>query len=527
MLSQNPISNIRVLDTYLTGASKFLQRPPLLNGITLVLPPAQHQGTRPHRHFEHHHHHHHPDHSHHGSRPHSHPLPLSAPPLHPLLLSQMERPHEPYEPLFHSVVVPKTSKKYRKSKKKFYSKYKPKDYYYSQQKYRSKYPKSINDRLRDKHYNNYEEEDEEDDDHNHLRHKHKDEHIHDDYNYDGHSHDEHHEDHRHFDDPFFASLGKPKSFYEGLPPYGKQKPQNPTYDTKPFLPINQTNSYRSQSYGKNSIKPESKYTERFRKPLSESESDPKPPIYKSGSLFESSPPYPTPNNLNFVKPIIQTNKPKSNAILSDGREGGREGGPQKFRTATANQLYLKQENKVSEKEQKLSPVSNRLPEEDLSSNDDPNHYPHQYAIEIRWKNKDSDHYHLEGDEEDGVDDGDREMHSSKDLDHARHRKYKHEEEEHWHEKKWLDEGLRQAYLQGKPIPVRIIKPGLKLEGTPDFSPMPLYAQPMPTGATLDQINQHFAIPTPNFRVNPRFMDWAKTAINLNNLQNNYIAALLG
>ena len=156
----------------------------------------------------------------------------------------------------------------------------------------------------------------------------------------------------------------------------------------------------------------------------------------------------------------------------------------------------------------------------MDSNDDPNFYPHQYAIEIRWKNKDDVHYDVAAPQGDH---GDRELHSSKELDHARHRKYKHEEEEHWHEKKWLKEGLRKAYLNGQPIPITIVKPTLKLPDG-DFSPMPLYAQPLPNGATLDQINQHFAIPTPNFRVNNRFMEWAKNAIDLNPLQNinNYL-----
>ena len=518
---QNPITNIRVLDSYLSGASNFIANRPIFDGITLVLPktPVQHAHRHPHQY-------HHPHLNHHRPlpQPFLHPLQLSqspiVPPFHPLLLSQLERPD--YQPVFRSVILPKNFDKYKKPKK--YVNYKPKysppeEYHYN---HRKKYSKSINDRLREKDYAEEEEEEKKDEE--------KDE---------GNK-EEHQSDDEEEEDPLDPSINeeyeKPASYYDDLPPFRKQKaePMKPMFEVKSPFSMNRTkdieSTQRPQSYGVSYPQSEPKYSERIRKPILQNDlnqNKPKSSHKESQSLFDSSPPYAEPDQFNFLKPKIQTNNGDitTNSHLSDSPQthssNYRKESPKKQRTATANQLYLKEQEKhyhkhpVKEEKSGLAKVTQSIPKEDLESNDDPGYYPHQYAIEIRWKDKNNVLYNLDAPKGDV---GDREMHSSKELDHARHRKYKHEEEEHWHEKKWLNEGLKKAYLNGKPLPVRIMKPTLKLPDG-DYSPLPIYAQPMANGATLDQINQHFAIPTPNFRVNNRFMEWAKNAIPISPLQN--------
>ncbi|OTF80103.1 hypothetical protein BLA29_014662, partial [Euroglyphus maynei] len=59
----------------------------------------------------------------------------------------------------------------------------------------------------------------------------------------------------------------------------------------------------------------------------------------------------------------------------------------------------------------------------LSKYPNKKYYPHQYTIQIRW-GKPGQHSDLirKGDE------------------NSRYRKYAHEEEEHWHDKKWINIG---------------------------------------------------------------------------------------
>jgi hypothetical protein len=44
---------------------------------------------------------------------------------------------------------------------------------------------------------------------------------------------------------------------------------------------------------------------------------------------------------------------------------------------------------------------------------------------------------------------------------------------------------------------------------------------MPGGSTLEEINEHFAIPTKSFRVNSRFIKWAEDAIDLSKPDPNF------
>ena len=145
--------------------------------------------------------------------------------------------------------------------------------------------------------------------------------------------------------------------------------------------------------------------------------------------------------------------------------------------------------------------------------DDPNHFPHQYAIEIRWKDKKNVKQNVDGGP---IDEGQRVLHSDKELEDSKYRLFEHKEEEHWHEKQWLNELLKKGYINGKPIPMAaIVPPPVHVFPSGEVGPLPPYARPMADGSTLQQIDQHFAIPTKSFRINQRFVDWAQNEINLN------------
>ncbi len=237
------------------------------------------------------------------------------------------------------------------------------------------------------------------------------------------------------------------------------------------------------------------------------------------SLYDSSPPNAIQNEFDFLEPIIKVSDAKSQMSDSPNRVNPspksfkvkkpnykRKKRPKKFRTATANQIS----HKTKEEQKKIN--DNPL------ESDDPNHYPHQYAIEIRWKNKNNELY--DSDAPSG-DEGVREMHSSKDFEHSKYRLYEHKEEEHWHEKKWLKEGLKKGYVDGKEVPMHIVRPSLRIETNAHYNPLPIYAQTMPDGSTLEEINEHFAIPTKSFRVNSRFIKWAEDAIDLSKPDPNF------
>ena len=61
----------------------------------------------------------------------------------------------------------------------------------------------------------------------------------------------------------------------------------------------------------------------------------------------------------------------------------------------------------------------------------------------------------------------------------------------------------------------IVPPPVHVFPSGEVGPLPPYARPMADGSTLQQIDQHFAIPTKSFRINQRFVDWAQNEINLN------------
>ena len=101
------------------------------------------------------------------------------------------------------------------------------------------------------------------------------------------------------------------------------------------------------------------------------------------------------------------------------------------------------------------------------------------------------------------------------MEDSKYRLFEHKEEEHWHEKKWLNELLKKGFINGKPIPMTAIVPPPVHVFPNQVGSLPPYARPMADGSTLHQIDQHFAIPTKSLRINQRFIDWAKKEINLN------------
>ena len=183
----------------------------------------------------------------------------------------------------------------------------------------------------------------------------------------------------------------------------------------------------------------------------------------------------------------------------------------------------------NEKGEDIRPYrSNKSPEQDADDND--NVYPHQYNIEIRHrfkgpvefnKDKDKDNHHIkEG----------REKHIDKDHETSKYRNSEHKEEEHWHEKKWDKEDMKEEYLDGKPIKgVRVdVKPKFKAKESREEadarknSNIPYYAQQLPPDSTKVQIEQHFKIPSPGFRVDKTFESWVKSKVSAGDDQDFFV-----
>lgn len=240
--------------------------------------------------------------------------------------------------------------------------------------------------------------------------------------------------------------------------------------------------------------------------------------------------YPSSEMLNPLNPLRPRSRPhqiKFNKPMKEMIDAEQKPGPKSPNKAIAlssdlyNNKHKYKKRRRPKNQVKPSQIQNDPNDENQQKKkkrkkqyiiDDPNHFPHQYAIEIRWKNPEKNQVDLDAP---AGDYGAREMHNSMGLEDAKYRLYEHKEEEHWHQKKWLNEGLKKAYMNGKSIPM-IIKQPVVDEGTRgDVSPLPIYAQPMPDGSTLDEINAHFAIPTPSFRINGHFIEWAENDIDFN------------
>jgi hypothetical protein len=162
--------------------------------------------------------------------------------------------------------------------------------------------------------------------------------------------------------------------------------------------------------------------------------------------------------------------------------------------------------------------SNKSHAQDLEDND--NYYPHQYNIEIRKRFKGPVEYAKEKDKDKNHVREGREKHIDKELETNKYRNTEHKEEEHWHEKKWRKEDMKEEYIDGKPVK------GLKVQVAPKYkaveskeekearlnSNIPYYAQQLDPESTKVEIEQHFAIPSPGFRVDKTFESWVKKEI---------------
>ncbi|XP_054169110.1 myb-like protein X [Oppia nitens] len=445
----NGITDINVLDNYFDGATNYMRDQPIFDGVTLILPKRTPYGLTP--------------------------------------VSHMETPA--YHPVFHSRILPNDSQKTKKSSKRKFRHHSDDRRHHIKHRHKHKrkklkdnYPKSIKDQLKMQ-YDSEPEDDEpnEDDEEDYIKNE--------------------------------RTPQKSLSLFDSLPPHSMGNPSdvlNPFvqsdkvdipskyFPDKTFNKILTKNKkYRTATANQLSHKPQTRRPDSMPSLMNDKQNNSKNEEYRHKMIPSNS-----KNNNNFDK-YNESHESDDERDVSDDNDDNDENDDNKHQL-----LQDSEDDKPDDSETDNEKNYNGIQGEDLKSNDDPNHYPHQYAIEIRWKNMenapDGDH-------------GDREMHSSKDLEDANYRHYKHEEEEHWHQKKWLDEGLRKAYMNGQPIHVHTIhKPKLKIPHNDDnYDHFPLYAQPLPAGATLAQINQHFAVPTPNFRVNNRFIQWAKNPIAFN------------
>lgn len=162
---------------------------------------------------------------------------------------------------------------------------------------------------------------------------------------------------------------------------------------------------------------------------------------------------------------------------------------------------------------------------------DSSHFPFQYNIEIRKRHKKVStaenkvpvsrgpvHYKAEETGEDhgkGIREG-REKHVDRDLEVNKYRMVENKEEEHWHEKKWHKEDLKEEYADGKPVPGVKVKIFPKYNGAKQSeqraakdSHLPFYARPLDAHASRHEVDEHFSVPSPGFRVDKSFESWVR------------------
>ncbi|KAH7646003.1 uncharacterized protein LOC124491618 [Dermatophagoides farinae] len=150
--------------------------------------------------------------------------------------------------------------------------------------------------------------------------------------------------------------------------------------------------------------------------------------------------------------------------------------------------YRQISNKAKNRYRKLSKYPDRK-----------KHYPHQYMIHIRWGKP--------GQNTDLIRKGD---------ENSRYRKYAHEEEEHWHDKKWInigqlplsmvndiDSGNNKKYMDDDDDDDRSIYHVAERK----FNALPVFARPLNDADSLREIEKHFAIPSSSFPVNKNFAKW--------------------
>lgn len=139
--------------------------------------------------------------------------------------------------------------------------------------------------------------------------------------------------------------------------------------------------------------------------------------------------------------------------------------------------------------------------------------PHQYQIQVRWNNSSSSERlprTMQG-SGDAVLDRMRE--------NVRDRAFEHREEEHWHDKHWERAAKRRRLVAGKWVIVPIQPPPPLPAGSLDYGPNANQRE-TPIGNQLsnfpsrEETEQHFAIPTPNFRQNPKFVEWVQSDVDM-------------
>lgn len=125
-----------------------------------------------------------------------------------------------------------------------------------------------------------------------------------------------------------------------------------------------------------------------------------------------------------------------------------------------------------------------------SSSNKYSHYPHQYSMQIRM----------------GTPGEKPEKLIRKDDEQSHYRTYSHQEEEHWHDKKWINIGLNEIddYNENNNLQYKI--------ADRKFTTIPVYVRPIKHGATIKEIRRHFAIPTKSFPVNKQFSKWIHSPV---------------
>ena len=162
-------------------------------------------------------------------------------------------------------------------------------------------------------------------------------------------------------------------------------------------------------------------------------------------------------------------------------------------------------------------------EEVQSHNLDSDHFPHQYAIQIRW-GKPGELSELAKSPDDNkspplsaspAENGrkalpmeDRTMNDEK----SRYRQFAHQEEEHWHDKKWINLGAAPKEVDDvSSLPENDQLYAVSQE---KFKTLPVYVRPLRNDASMETVHEHFAVPSRSFPVNRRFVEWANAPVQM-------------
>lgn len=129
---------------------------------------------------------------------------------------------------------------------------------------------------------------------------------------------------------------------------------------------------------------------------------------------------------------------------------------------------------------------------------DSKHFPHQYAIQIRWGRPGQESKHARAPEMTP------ERHRTMNNENSRYRQFSHIEEEHVHDKQWINLADSPSDDGSSEFAVSNSK----------FNTLPVYVRPMRNDASMNRVRQHFAVPSPSFPVNQRFAEWANSPVNM-------------